>query len=41
MSQVAEEDLLLAFSRSDVKGLSLEEINKFYQSVKSESKKDP
>jgi len=41
ITQVGEEDLLLAFCRSEVKGLSLEEINKFFSSVKSGSKKDP
>ena len=35
VAQVSEEDLLLAFNRSDVRGLSLAEINKFFSSVKS------
>jgi hypothetical protein len=38
---VSEEDALLAFNRSDVKGLSLDEISKFWGSVKSTAKKDP
>lgn len=41
VTAVGSEDLLLAFNRSEVKGLSLEEINNFFSSVKSGSKKDP
>lgn len=41
VTHVGEEDLLLAFNRSEVKGLSLDEINKFFSSVKSGGKKDP
>ena len=41
VTTVGHEEVLLAFNRSEVKGLSLEEIGQFYISVKSGSRKDP